>query len=306
MPVVTDDLQEKLTLLEEEMANFRAIMEHVRSIPSQFTMDNVDIYGETFPLNGKDGGDHIVFLDFLERYDLDHLAASANRSGHSARATRLRDLRNRIGVLVADASGHSTTDALLAAMLHQAFLTGVLYELEMHGHVTAKLFEILNSRFHRSSAVTKYLTMIYGEITEGGTFRFISAGHPKPMIFSSEFDRFVNIDPSRLTTTFPVGMFPTETEVNEKLDSTPLVYKKKYTVNEVNLMAPGDLLFLATDGLIEHSDGDRDFVPERLEQAVRVVKHLSAKEIVAAVRDRMVRFAPPADDTSLVVIKRTR
>lgn len=301
----TQDLQKRLTALEQELANFQAIMEHVRSIPSQFTMDNVDVFGESFPLNGVDGGDHVVFVDFVDRYDLDHLADCAKRAGHDARAARLQGLADRIGVLLADASGHSTTDALLTAMLHQAFLTGVLYELENNGHVTAKLFEILNTRFHRSSAVTKYLTMIYGEISEDGTFRFISAGHPKPMIFSSEFDCFVNIDPSRLTTTFPVGMFPTETDVNERLDNEPLVYKKKYTVNEVNLMAPGDILLLATDGLFEHSDGQVDFVPNQLQETVRRVKDRSAREIVTAIHEAMVAFAPPEDDVSLVVIKRT-
>lgn len=302
----SEDPRETLRALGEELSNFQAIMEHVRSIPSQFTMDNVDIYGETFPLNGVDGGDHIIFLDFVERYDLDHLADCALRAGHDARAARLKSLEDRIGVLLADASGHSSTDALLTAMLHQAFLTGVLYELEMNGHVTAKLFEILNTRFHRSSAVTKYLTMIYGEISEDGTFRFISAGHPKPMIFSSEFNCFVNIDPSRLTTTFPVGMFPAETDVDERLDSEPLVYKKKYTVNEVNLMAPGDILLLATDGLFEHSDGEVDFVPDQLHETVRRVKSCSAKEIVAAIHGAMMACAPPEDDVSLVVIKRTR
>ncbi len=302
---MTQDPQKKSSKLEQEMSNFQAIMEHVRSIPSQVTMDNVDIFGATYPLMGADGGDHIVILDFLARYDLPRLAKCAARAGDDARAERLRGLKDRIGVLVADASGHSTTDALLTAMLHQAFLTGVLYELEMNGHVTAKLFEILNTRFHRSSAVTKYLTMIYGEIFEDGTFRFISAGHPKPMIFSAEFNCFVDIDPSRLTTTFPVGMFPTETEVNELLDNEPLVYKKKYTVNQVNLMAPGDILLLATDGLFEHTDGDRDYVPDQLQETIRRVKDLSAREIVTAIHSDMVAFAPPEDDASLVVIKRT-
>ncbi len=126
----TQDLQNRLNALERELANFQAIMDHVRSIPSQFTMDKVDIFGESFPLNGVDGGDHVVFVDFVDRYDLDHLAECAARGGDTARAERLKNLRNRIGVLLADASGHSTTDALLTAMLHQAFLTGVLYELE--------------------------------------------------------------------------------------------------------------------------------------------------------------------------------
>jgi serine phosphatase RsbU (regulator of sigma subunit) len=182
----------------------------------------------------------------------------------------------------------------------------VLYELEMHGHVTAKLFEILNTRFHQSSSVTKFLTMIYGEISEKGIFRFISAGHPPPMIFSAEFDCFVRIDPARLRTFFPVGMFPNEAGVEESIEPRPRVYKKKYTVNEVNLMAPGDLLFLFTDGLSDHAAEGQSYVPGRFEATVRSSKHLPARGIVAAVYEDMKRFAPLTDDTSLVVIKRMR
>jgi len=45
--------------------------------------------------------------------------------------------------------------------------------------------------------------------------------------------------------------------------------------------------------------------PADLEAAIRRVKQLTPREIVTAIRDDMVRFAPPQDDTSLVVIKRT-
>jgi serine phosphatase RsbU (regulator of sigma subunit) len=305
MSTTDTDFERRLGELEEELSNFKEIMGHVRSAPSQLRMRHVDVSGQTFPLTDEDGGDHIIFVDFSERYDLDRLIQGAQRAGEADRVERLRETRNRIGVLLADASGHSTTDALLTAMLHQAFLTGVLYELEMNGHVTPKLFEILNTRFHRSSAVTKYLTMIYGEISDAGRFKFISAGHPKPMIFSAEFDAFVEIDPSRLTTFFPVGMFPTETDVEELLEETPPVFKKNYTVNEVNLMAPGDILILMTDGVVEHSNGEESFTPGPLQDVVRRTKGDSAREMVEAIRGAMEDFADPEDDASLVVIKRT-
>lgn len=306
MTVALDTAHDRIARLEEELSNFRTIMAHVHAIPSELSLRNIDIHGATYPLNGELGGDHIVLLDFAQRYDLDLLIAEAGRTGAHDRAARLEENRHRIGVLLADASGHSTTDALLTAMLHQAFLTGVLYELEINGHVTAKLFEILNTRFHRSSSVTKFVTMIYGEISDNGTFRFISAGHPAPMIFSAEFDCFVRIDPSRLKTFFPVGMFPNETGVEERFDTRPLVYKKKYTVNEVNLMAPGDILFLSTDGLGDHARAGHPYLPGQLEAVVRRSKHLSARDIVGAVRQDMERFAPQIDDVSLVVIKRMR
>ena len=146
---------------------------------------DIEAAGETYPFNGILGGDHIIFVDFKRRYNLDARIEAALTRGQVEVARRLRQNKDRVGILVADSAGHDMTDAVLAAMLHQAFLTGVLYELENEGHVTAKLFEVLNTRFAQSSSVNKFLTMIYGEISNDGTFRFISAGHPKPLIFSA-------------------------------------------------------------------------------------------------------------------------
>jgi hypothetical protein len=82
------------------------------------------------------GGDHVAWVDFDRRYDLDARIAEAEGSGREAVARNLRRLRSRAGVLVADAAGHRVTDALVAAMLHQAFLLGVNYELDLFGEVT--------------------------------------------------------------------------------------------------------------------------------------------------------------------------
>ena len=55
----------------------------------------------------------------------------------------------------------------LAAMLHQAFLLGSIYELDMFGNITKRLFENLNTRFHNSSSLSKFVTMIYGDGPRG-------------------------------------------------------------------------------------------------------------------------------------------
>ena len=295
----------RIAELEHELANFRSMMEYVNQIPDDISLANIEARGETFPLNGVLGGDHIIFLDFKRRYNLDARIDCALRNGRDGVAERLAECRDRVGVLLADASGHETTDALLTAMLHQAFLTGVLYELETQGHVTAKLFDILNTRFHKSSSISKYLTMIYGEISEDGTFRFISAGHPKPLVFSAEYDCFVNIDPERTKNFLPVGLFRSENDIDEAPMSTLAPANKSYSVNEVSLMGRGDILLLYTDGISEHADGGRLYAPQHLEAAIRRAKHLSPGEIVAAVREDAGRFATPQDDTSLVVIKKS-
>jgi serine phosphatase RsbU (regulator of sigma subunit) len=295
----------RVAKLEYELSNFRSMMEYVNRIPDDISLKNVEASGETFSLNNVLGGDHIIFLDFKRRYNLEARIDNALRNGRDNVAQRLEGCKDRVGVLLADASGHETTDALLTAMLHQAFLTGVLYELETQGHVTAKLFDILNTRFHKSSSVSKYLTMIYGEISEDGTFRFISAGHPKPLVFSAEYDRFVDIHPERMKNFLPVGLFRSENDIDEPPTSTPVPANKSYSVNEVSLMGRGDILLLYTDGISEHAKGECLYAPQHLEAAIRHAKNLSPREIVAAIREDAERFSTPQDDTSLVVIKKT-
>lgn len=290
--------------LEREMANLQEILEHVYSTPTSFSLKNIDVAGRSFPVSGGVGGDHVIYTDFKRRYDLDRRIAYAERMGALEVAENLKQCSDKVGVLVADVSGHQMTDALLAAMLHQAFLIGVLYELETNGHVTPTLFDAINTRFYKSSSVSKYLTMIYGEICENGKFRFISAGHPPPMVYSRKFDRFVEIGSSRLITMAPIGMFPSANDVDLQMSRTFTAVTQQCRVNEVSLMAPGDVLLIATDGLLEHERDGEEFAPHRLEAVVRRWRDAPAAEIVTAVRHGMTRFAPPSDDASVVVIKR--
>lgn len=296
--------RKRVSQLESELTNFRSMMEYVNSIPEDVSLANIEVSGRTYPKNGILGGDHIIFVDFKRRYNLDARMDTALAKGQEEIAARLATCREKIGILLADSAGHGMTDALLTAMLHQAFLTGVLYELETEGHVTAKLFEVLNTRFAQSSSVNKFLTMIYGEISEDGTFRFISAGHPKPLIFSAAYDRLVDIDPERMRNVLPIGLFPSQGDIDEPETLGHQPRQKRFSVNQVSLMGAGDILLLQTDGLHEHGIGDDLFAPRQLEETIRRVKDMPPHDIVAAIYEDMVRFAPPRDDTSLVVIKK--
>jgi serine phosphatase RsbU (regulator of sigma subunit) len=289
-----------------EIANFVEIVQRIRPPAQPAPHGSIDVYGKSTFLNGAAGGDHIVYLDFDERYDIDRRIRQAREIGSGSVAAKLAEIRGRLGILVADVSGHKLTDALAAAMLHQAFLTGVLYELDRFGEVTTKLFENLNTRFHRSLSVAKYVTLIYGEISPDGEYKFVSAGAPAPLVFSAEYDRFVTIGPDRLVSFFPLGMFPSEDDIDSSKHFGPLRTKPRYTVNKVNLMGSGDILLLHTDGLSEHErDNEETFFPSLLEDTVRSHKHRSAKEIHDAILDRALAFAPLKDDLTLVVIKKT-
>jgi serine phosphatase RsbU (regulator of sigma subunit) len=291
--------------LAREFQNFeeiaRGIMPRPGSIPS---LQGIEVYGETLPLNGIIGGDHLIYVDFKKRHDLEARIKVAEDAGRPDIAARLDRCRRTAGVALIDVSGHQGTDAMIAAMFHQAFLLGVLYELDMSGHVTQRLFENLNQRFNRTSKVDKFITAVYGEISEDATFRFLLAGHPPPIVFSAANDRFMEVDREKCISFPPLGMFPSKSVVDWHRSKSVLGFKEPYEVNKWTLMGNGDVLLLYTDGLEDHMRGDDPYFPNRLEDAIRGAKHLSAIDIVHTVLNDLRTFANPADDVSLVVIKK--
>jgi serine phosphatase RsbU (regulator of sigma subunit) len=293
--------------LTGELDNFQNIASYIKPRPGDVpVLDEIDIYGETLPLNGVVGGDHIVYVDFKRRYDLEARIRQAAEEGRSEVVQNLIRCRKMAGVAVVDVSGHKITDALLAAMLHQAFLLGSIYELDMSGQITQRLFENLNTRFYNSSGVHKYLTMIYGEISEDSTFKFLSAAHPPPVVFSNANDRFMEVSKELCTTFPPIGTLPSNNVIDRKTTTESVLgFKEQYEVNEWKLMGSGDIVLLYTDGLLEHNREDIPYFPGRLEKKVREVKHHSAWGIFEAIKQDLLDFSAPCDDISLVVIKRT-
>ncbi len=291
--------------LESELENFHEIARHLMPEPGDLPhVGGFDIHGETMPLSGVLGGDHLIYLDFKQRFDLDARIARALAQDRPEIAANLSDCRRRAGIVLADVAGHRSTDAMLAAMLHQAFVLGAGYELDIFGEVTKNLFENLNTRFHKSSTVRKFITMIYGEIIEDGRFRFISAAHPAPVLFSRRHDRFMAAKPEDTLTCPPLGTMPSRYEIDSTRSESVLGFKGEFAINEWKLEGAGDILLLCTDGLIEHENDTESYFPKRLESRVRGLKDRSAAEIVTGIKEDLVAFADPDDDISLVVIKR--
>jgi serine phosphatase RsbU (regulator of sigma subunit) len=272
-------------------------------------LSNVDIFGITIPLNGIAGGDLITFVDFSERYDLDSRIAGALAKGQEDIAHKIRQLKRKGAILVADVAGHEFADAMLALILHQIFHMGVLYELSSRGEVSSRLIEQVNTRFCRSKTLrnlvgdtesSSFITLIYGEISNSGRFRFVSAGHPPPLVFSREFDRFVEINPERFVSYPPIGLQMNEDNADARFYQPALGYKKRYAVNELNLMGHGDVMLLYTDGLI---DPFSSYTQAMLERAVSRTRNGNAKEICEAILEDRNSSAEQTDDLSLVVIK---
>ncbi len=269
----------------------------------------IDIYGMTIPFNGIAGGDLITYVNFQDRFDLDARIRRAQAQTLGPVAHNLLRLKRKGGILVADVAGHDFTDAARALLLHQAFHTAALYEMDLNGEITVRLFEQLNTRFLKSSTLRNlaadpdssiFVTLIYGEISHTGRFRFISAGHPLPLVFSREFDRFVDISADRLVSYPPLGVQPTEDHADAERYQHSLGYKKRYTVNELNLMGQGDVLLVFTDGLL---DPESSYTQQQLERAVSEAKNRNAKEICESILGQRHNVAEQTDDISLVVIK---
>lgn len=292
--------------LKSEIDNFEDIASRIKPDPGDVPeLNGMDIYGALMPLNGKVGGDHIIYVDFNKRYDLDARIVEALQGERPEVAETLAKNRTRAGIMVADASGHKLTDAALAAMLHQAFLLGVLYELDTYGTVTTRLFENINTRFYHSSALNKYITMIYGEISENGRFRFINAGHPFPMVFSNRFGRLVEVARNYPTTFPPIGTMPSVDVVDSRNVSSPLGRKSGYIINDITLMGRGDILLLYTDGLLEHGESTAGkFGDLKLEAVLREYRDASAVDIVHTLKSAIREHGPQDDDISFVVVKR--
>jgi serine phosphatase RsbU (regulator of sigma subunit) len=303
MPTTTHDAA-RWEHLADELRNFQEVAQFLRPSPGDVPqIAGLDLACLSLPLHDVVGGDHVAWVDFEKRYDLEGRIADAERRGRAEVAGNLRRLRQRAGVLVADAAGHRVTDALIAAMLHQAFLLGVNYELDLFGEVTTHLFENLNTRFYQTTAVNKFFTMIYGEISTGGKLRFLSAGHPPPAVFSREFGRFMKISEDRLVALPPVGLLPSVADPDRRRNPAIHGYTRRYQVNEINLLAAGDILLLHTDGLSEHADGS--FFPRRVESLLAESVGASAGEICDRLREALLAEAKPDDDVSVVVMKRS-
>ena len=271
-------------------------------------MPGIDIHGVSLPLNGVAGGDLLTYVDFQERFDLDSRIRRALRVGQKDMARVLQKLRNTGGILVADVAGHNFTDAARAAMLHQAFHTGALYEMDLNGQITLRLFEQINTRFCKSTTLrnlaadpdeASYVTLLYGEISTTGRFSFLSAGHPPPLVFSREFDRFVEVSPNRLVSYPPIGLQPGEHHADARRYERALGYKKRYTVNNLNLLGHGDVLLLYTDGLVEPLS---DYTQEHLAHAVSA-QRTAPRRRSARPSWATAAPAPQTDDLTLVVIR---
>lgn len=147
----------------------------------------------------------------------------------------------RVGLLVADVSGHGVPAALVASMVKVAFEAqrgAEAQPAEVVAGMNAALCRVLDGPF---------VTAIYASLSPGeGRLRFAGAGHPPALLWRAGPRRVERLSENGLLMGFDGAA--------------------RYAAGEVTV-APGDRLLLFTDGLIEATDArDEQFGLERLER----------------------------------------
>lgn len=150
----------------------------------------------------------------------------------------------------------------------------------------AEVLRELNERFQDDSDALKYFTMIYGVVdAERNVVRLAQAGHPTPLL-----QRGIEIVRTG-DSGFPVGMLP------------GLDYEEAEFA-----FAPGDRLFLYSDGVTECAGAAREqFKLERLEECVRAGRDGSLQAVVEDIEARLRRWRGEGgfeDDVTLLALER--
>jgi len=114
----------------------------------------------------------------------------------------------------------------MAAMVRQAFLLGAQYELNRFGQITTRLFENLNARLYNSFGAHKFVPLLYGAVSEQGTFRGLSAGQPLLRLFSCLHDRFMAVQPDRRRSFPPIGIQPSLNVIDRRTSESPFGFKE--------------------------------------------------------------------------------
>jgi serine phosphatase RsbU (regulator of sigma subunit) len=240
-------------------------------------------------------------------------------------AENLHELYTTAGVLLVDAQGHGSIAAKIASTVHDTFHTSMLWELDSNGKTSSEVFEVINLRLAQSATARNALgldaeesyreiaTMVYGEIRPDGLFRFVSFGHPPPLVFSAEYERFMDIGWARMLRFPSLGLEIPEDHPDRNRYVSLTLRKSQmasFDSDEITLMSPGDILFLYTDGVY---DGDDEEDKMRIEQIFREHKRGCAKEICNAILDyavqnddRLKQAGEPdrIDDKTAFIIKR--
>jgi len=172
----------------------------------------------------------------------------------------------RVGLLVADVTGHGVPAALIASMLKVAF-AGQVENAEEPGRVLAGLNRALCGKFEEHFVTAVYVFLDLGK----SVMHYAGAGHPPLLLVSSSNGAARRVEENGLM----LGLFP----------------EAAYTSAELRLR-PGDRCLLYTDGLFEAMNAAREeFGKARVGEFMEAHRELPAPGLAAALLEEISRWA---------------
>lgn len=193
--------------------------------------------------------------------------------------------RWRLGVVVADVSGHGTAAALLMAA------TKKVMQICGKGSLSPRqtLLEV-NDSIRADLPRGMFLTALYGVIDiRNHRFCFASAGHNPPLLRRGD----------KLRESWPQGNAP-------PLGFMASEQLREHMKEEFVQLAPGDTLLFYTDGLTEARAGEEMYGVDRLLERLRTSRAESASALLSELRADVEAFrgnAKQDDDETLLVVR---
>jgi sigma-B regulation protein RsbU (phosphoserine phosphatase) len=192
----------------------------------------------------------------------------------------------RLGLVVADVSGHGVGPSLLMASVRA--MIHVLARMSSDpAQIVSRLAEMIAPDLDEGRFLT-FLLVALDPVNHQLTY--CNAGHGPALLYHRATESFQVLE----STSLPLGFL---TEFGNR-DGSTLV------------MGPGDLLILATDGLIELQNAQQEmFGRGRLEALIREYCMLAVQDLVMILQDAVAEFlgdCDPLDDVTLMVVERKR
>ncbi len=187
-----------------------------------------------------------------------------------------------LGLVIADVSGKGIPAALFTLMT-RTLLKGTARDSPS----PADCLGLVNDLLAEDNETCIFITLFYGVFDlRDGSFRYSNGGHNPPRLVRS--DSRVEVLPT--TENLVLGIAP----------------EHEYHNGEVRL-APGDTLFLYTDGITEAQNvNDEEFGEERLDAKLASLGQVPARDIVTTIVDEVQAFAgdaPQSDDITCVAMR---
>ena len=193
---------------------------------------------------------------------------------------------NRLGLAVADVSGHGIPSALVMTAFRALLRTKALGNSR-----PANIANTIDRLLPQFTGNNHYVTVLYAVLeAPSGDLTYISCGHPPPLLLRAN------------------GETETLNRHNPALGLALGIFQNlRHSDEEVNL-AKGDILVLYTDGAFELMNRNAEaFGIQRLVRVIRENQHLAADEIILKVIRATQDFSDDygyLDDFTLVIVKR--